>query len=520
MKVFEATAIKHDYHTTMYIHRDHIRRFLKDVGAFKGGAAPAVAKDKEFRQIAGSLDQRVLDRKFESQRQDGETWTSVEDTLNELKDFHRALPTGHRSLKESVSVYDVMAQLPKGLTADGTKPTGLSLSEDAMASMDSGSLCPRFNGEDELLRDGKGTVRLTVVRAQGLPVMDDEFAGGSSDAYCRITVEDKKQRTRIVRQSLDPEWNATFQFHVRKLSSELRIAVYDNDTLGDDMIGYVTLLPSDFETGKTYELSGDAALPLRPEVHGMPIKGSVHVRLIVFKGDTGAKDRTWREWHDEVMLTLSSRERLHPVLKKSHDHKESCKMRWCRCVQKVFPQLWAVWQRGPTDEDAVDADTAEWVHFHTLLEACVLTVMGQETALTQEERTELMFEEARMQWERTARSIQSRRLTRIMRALLRGGHKQPDPNHPDRRSLRVLDTGRRFKVGMGLPLPSEVVKSQSVSPFMALAARKMEMSSTAAMVLMRGKLLAKSKRAKGGAAAEAAAPEPEPESESAPEAEP
>ena len=31
------------------------------------------------------------------------------------------------------------------------------------------------------------------------------------------------------------------------------------------------LLPSDFETGKTYELSGDAALPLRPEVHGMPI---------------------------------------------------------------------------------------------------------------------------------------------------------------------------------------------------------------------------------------------------------
>ena len=123
-----------------------------------------------------------------------------------------------------------------------------------------------------------------------------------------------------------------------------------------------------------------------------------------------------------------------------------------------------------------------------------------------------------MQWERTARSIQSRRLTRIMRALLRGGHKQQDPNHPDRRSLRVLDTGRRFKVGMGLPLPSEVVKSQSVSPFMALAARKMEMSSTAAMLLMRGKLLAKSKRAKGGAAAEAATPEPEPES--APEAEP
>ena len=46
----------------------------------------------------------------------------------------------------------------------------------------------------------------------------------------------------------------------------------------------------------------------------------------------------------------------------------------------------------------------------------------------------------------------------------------------------------------------------------------LQVLSPAAMLLMRGKLLAKSKRAKGGAAAEAATPEPEPES--APEAEP
>lgn len=43
-RVWEATAIKRGYKSTHWIERAHIRRFLMDVGAFKGSDAPAVAK--------------------------------------------------------------------------------------------------------------------------------------------------------------------------------------------------------------------------------------------------------------------------------------------------------------------------------------------------------------------------------------------------------------------------------------------------------------------------------------------
>ena len=43
-RVWQATAIKHGYKSTHWIERSHIKQFLIDVGAFKGSAAPAVAK--------------------------------------------------------------------------------------------------------------------------------------------------------------------------------------------------------------------------------------------------------------------------------------------------------------------------------------------------------------------------------------------------------------------------------------------------------------------------------------------
>eukprot|EP01043_Picozoa_sp_COSAG02_P044742 COSAG02_NODE_4026_length_5886_cov_15.949542_3_plen_252_part_00 len=43
-QVWQATAIKHGYKSTHWIERSHIKQFLIDVGAFKGSAAPAVAK--------------------------------------------------------------------------------------------------------------------------------------------------------------------------------------------------------------------------------------------------------------------------------------------------------------------------------------------------------------------------------------------------------------------------------------------------------------------------------------------
>lgn len=51
-RVWEATAIKYKYKSTHWIERAHIKRFLMDVGAFKGSAAPAVAKGARSRSVA------------------------------------------------------------------------------------------------------------------------------------------------------------------------------------------------------------------------------------------------------------------------------------------------------------------------------------------------------------------------------------------------------------------------------------------------------------------------------------
>ena len=155
--------------------------------------------------MAQSLSHSLYERKFQASRRADESWRSVEEHLDDIRQFHKSLPVGHKSLKESVSCYDELIRTPS-LTADSKVPEGLGLTEDALFAMDSGGLCPRMDTESQPLLDGKGTLRLTVFRGEGLPIMDDSLAGGSCDAYCRITVEDKMKRTRIVRQSLDPEW--------------------------------------------------------------------------------------------------------------------------------------------------------------------------------------------------------------------------------------------------------------------------------------------------------------------------
>jgi hypothetical protein len=448
--------------------------------------------DKEFNHIAQNLSQNLRDRKFKASRRPGEDWESVEDSLEEIKSFHFSLPTGHKSLKESVSCYNELIRAPTSLTADGNMPVGLGLTEDAVSSMDSGGLCPRMDEEHQPLRDGKGTVRLTIFKGEDLPVMDDGLAGGSCDAYCRITVEDKKKRSRIVRQSLNPIWDETWNFHLRKLSSEVRIEVFDNDTFAaDDMIGWVTLLPIEFGVGETHELTGASALSLRPAQHGGKSAGKLHLRLIVFKTDkSDGKERSWAQWYDEVMATLPSREKFHPAVKVRNDISNTCGQRAvarCSCIRQSFPQLWAAWSsRDTVPESAVDG-----VHFNSLLEACVLTVMGQETALTQEEKTELMFEQARQKWELTARSIQTRRLTRMLRAMRNGGHLQSDRDHPDRRNLRALDIGRRLPPPPLPPIRATVTR-QGISPFLAVQARRRAQRA----------ILAKTTRGVGGAARE------------------
>ena len=87
-------------------------------------------------------------------------------------------------------------------------------------------------------------VQVTVWGARELPVMNQRSK--SADAYVEVEVGSGKQRTRVVRRSLDPEWNESFRFEEMDDSilqdEPARFVVMDKDTYSaDDEIGSVTI---------------------------------------------------------------------------------------------------------------------------------------------------------------------------------------------------------------------------------------------------------------------------------------
>eukprot|EP01047_Picozoa_sp_COSAG01_P088011 COSAG01_NODE_20506_length_950_cov_0.611046_1_plen_95_part_00 len=73
--------------------------------------------------------------------------------------------------------------------------------------------------------------------------------------------------------------------------------------------------------------------------------------------------------------------------------------------------------------------------------------MGAATALTEAERQEQMFAEAKRQWDATNAAIRARRLQRILKAVKQGLHRL-QVGHPERVALRTLSfpSGRKMQV--------------------------------------------------------------------------
>lgn len=64
---------------------------------------------------------------------------------------------------------------------------------------------------------------------------------GTSDPFCKLVYLGKSQKTNVVRETLDPEWNESFDFEYNPDASML-IEVYDWDLVGsNDYMGSVTI---------------------------------------------------------------------------------------------------------------------------------------------------------------------------------------------------------------------------------------------------------------------------------------
>ena len=64
---------------------------------------------------------------------------------------------------------------------------------------------------------------------------------GSSDPFCKLVLNGKSQKTNVIKESLNPEWNESFDFEFTTDAS-LLVEVYDWDLLGsNDYMGSVVI---------------------------------------------------------------------------------------------------------------------------------------------------------------------------------------------------------------------------------------------------------------------------------------
>eukprot|EP00339_Tiarina_fusa_P022820 CAMPEP_0117028992 /NCGR_PEP_ID=MMETSP0472-20121206/21031_1 /TAXON_ID=693140 ORGANISM="Tiarina fusus, Strain LIS" /NCGR_SAMPLE_ID=MMETSP0472 /ASSEMBLY_ACC=CAM_ASM_000603 /LENGTH=349 /DNA_ID=CAMNT_0004736633 /DNA_START=30 /DNA_END=1079 /DNA_ORIENTATION=+ len=97
------------------------------------------------------------------------------------------------------------------------------------------------------------TIRVNIIRGSNLIAAD---LGGSSDPYAIIKVGSQTQfasqsKTRVVKKSLNPEWNEFFTLHVNNPQTEkLLIEVKDKDKIGkDDSLGTAQMTLFDLQRG-------------------------------------------------------------------------------------------------------------------------------------------------------------------------------------------------------------------------------------------------------------------------------
>ncbi|RDY14295.1 Synaptotagmin-4, partial [Mucuna pruriens] len=106
----------------------------------------------------------------------------------------------------------------------------------------------------------RGVLSVTVISAEDLPVVD---LMGKADPFVVLSLKktEKKLKTRVVNESLNPVWNQTFDFVVEDgLHEMLIVEVYDHDTFSKEKIGRVILTLTkvilEGEYGETFPLDG------------------------------------------------------------------------------------------------------------------------------------------------------------------------------------------------------------------------------------------------------------------------
>ncbi|KAG5495782.1 hypothetical protein JIQ42_02642 [Leishmania sp. Namibia] len=84
-----------------------------------------------------------------------------------------------------------------------------------------------------------GKIEVTVCAARNL---HSQQLVDLPDPFVRVGLGEKKYKTRVAKNSLNPEWNETFRFEVAdEMSAQVRLEVWSKCTYSDDLMGYYNL---------------------------------------------------------------------------------------------------------------------------------------------------------------------------------------------------------------------------------------------------------------------------------------
>ncbi|TKA65396.1 hypothetical protein B0A49_10156, partial [Cryomyces minteri] len=137
-------------------------------------------------------------------------------------------------------------------------------------------------------RNGNGTLvlEITVIRGRGLAAKDKS---GYSDPYLVLTLGDAKEATPAISQTLNPEWNQTFELPVLGVQSLLLECVcWDKDRFGKDYMGEFDVPLEDiFANGQTTQEAGMPPkwYPLASKKPGKKksiVTGEVQLKFAIF----------------------------------------------------------------------------------------------------------------------------------------------------------------------------------------------------------------------------------------------
>ena len=98
-----------------------------------------------------------------------------------------------------------------------------------------------------------GKLHITIVNCRGLPKMDTL---GKADPYVSINTGNKKFKTQVIKNCLDPDWeDATYTVMISDENAEVVFKVFDDDMMRDEEIGRCSVGLDSLVMGQVHEFT-------------------------------------------------------------------------------------------------------------------------------------------------------------------------------------------------------------------------------------------------------------------------